>query len=350
MKYSYQQNLRRTLLQEIYERSGGDHFTFVMRQELADKLGFHYNDSRLHAGLKYLKDKYLVEYRSNVADSITTDGIDEAENGYPSLPGYSIFENDQAFSQFLLTNVLTVTGKLLDKDKKGLVKSEELHSLITEVIIDTREGLKKMSEEDRLMFEKITPSMQNLPKTGIFLNAGEAKNQLQKYIDFIESKLEEMTGEPHKTETYIQTGKSFSARSYLRKIFRIASDEIFIIDTYPGIEILDILHSIFEDNQNLKLKILISDKVNNKKTRFIKELQAFSTEYTNNTIECRETNANHDRYILLDKTEIYHSGNSFDNVCKANKASHISKIDDQDEVGKYVVDIQNWWSTGSKVV
>ncbi len=340
MDYSYQRNLRRTILQCFYETSKGSHLNFVNREALAEKLGFlNQSDSDFHSALTYLKDKFFIKVRDSINSSITTEGIDEVESGYTTLPGVSIFEDDGVYIQFNLLNIHKKIAKLLEKDKQGILKGKELYEFETKVIEQIKDTLQKASEEDRLLFEKVTPCFRNEPKSD-FVPANYGKEKLEIYTDFISKKIEEITGEAHKTERYIEPGKSFTARSHLRSILRLANQYIFIVDAYPGIEILDILLPFFEDNRSLELEILTSNKKDRKKENFIKDLGSFASEFSINPITCRETDQIHDRFIILDNEIIYGLGNSFDNICKAEKASHIKKIEDNESAETSLRDIR----------
>ena len=116
-----------------------------------------------------------------------------------------------------------------------------------------------------------------------------------------------------KQTSIIYDGKIYDAYSILVDILNKAREGIIIIDNYANKELLDILRNI---NKN----ITILSK--NLDSSLIKK---YNNQYDN--ISFVDNNPFHDRYIILDKKDVYVSGMSLKDIGK--KYSYIYKITEE---------------------
>ena len=107
-------------------------------------------------------------------------------------------------------------------------------------------------------------------------------------------------------------GELYDAYSLLLDILNKADKEIIIIDNYAGKELLDLLKNI---NKTIIIVSKNIDKVLKSK---------YESQYNN--IKFIYNNSFHDRYIVLDKKEVYVSGMSLKDIGK--KYSYIYKINE----------------------
>lgn len=129
-----------------------------------------------------------------------------------------------------------------------------------------------------------------------------------------------------KRNTIIYEGKIYDAYSVMLDIFNEAKDEIIIVDNYVNKELLDILREVD------KKIIVISNNMNNELIKKY-ESQYDNTQFVSN-------NPFHDRYIILDRKEVYASGMSLKDVGK--KYSYINKIEESifiNELAKRIIKI-----------
>ena len=108
-------------------------------------------------------------------------------------------------------------------------------------------------------------------------------------------------------------GQIYDAYSLMIKIFEKARSSIIIIDNYIDKNILDIL------SKTNKQVTLITNKYNNK------DYDKYKKQYNNVTLVI--DNSFHDRFIILDKKVLYHSGASFKDLGK--NCFSITKIEDK---------------------
>ena len=111
-------------------------------------------------------------------------------------------------------------------------------------------------------------------------------------------------------------GDIYDAYSVLLEIFNLSKDEIIIIDNYVGKELLDDLKTL-----NKKI-IIISSNINDSlKNKYLKQ-------YSNVTFY--NNNSYHDRFIIVDRERVFHSGASFKDLGK--KCFAINEIENKKEI------------------
>ena len=115
-----------------------------------------------------------------------------------------------------------------------------------------------------------------------------------------------------KQNSIIFEDKIYDAYSILLDIFNNVEKEIIIIDNFANKELLDTLKHI---NKNI---IIISKNIDNVL------INKYCKQYTN--IKFINNNSFHDRYIILDKKEVYVSGMSLKDIGK--KYSYIYKMNE----------------------
>ncbi len=124
------------------------------------------------------------------------------------------------------------------------------------------------------------------------------------------SKLEEKETVNH----IFYEGQIYDAYSLLMDILSKAKNEIIIIDNYAGKELLDIIKDI---KQNIKIVSSNIDSTLKKK---------YESQYSNVTFI--NNNTFHDRFIIIDRKELYNSGASFKDLGK--KCFALNKIEDKE--------------------
>lgn len=116
-----------------------------------------------------------------------------------------------------------------------------------------------------------------------------------------------------KQSSIIYDGKIYDAYSILIDILNNAKEEIIIIDNYANKELLDMLRSI---NKNI---IILSKNLDSIL------LKKYNKQYSN--ILFINNDPLHDRYIILDRKDVYVSGMSLKDIGK--KYSYIYKINEE---------------------
>lgn len=107
-------------------------------------------------------------------------------------------------------------------------------------------------------------------------------------------------------------GQIFDAYALFQSIIQKAEKEIILIDNYVDTSVLK-RFSVKKDN----VAVTIYTKKNSRMANPIAEidLQKFNTQYP--TVTLKYTSTMHDRYIIIDKKELYHIGASLKDLGKA---------------------------------
>ena len=116
-------------------------------------------------------------------------------------------------------------------------------------------------------------------------------------------------------------GQIYDAYSLLIEILSVAKEEIIIIDNYAGRELFDILKDI-----KCNIKVI---------TKNISEelIKKYSQQYDN--VKVIKNDTFHDRFIIIDRKILYHSGSSFKDLGK--KCFAITKLNDEEILSNLIL-------------
>lgn len=114
-------------------------------------------------------------------------------------------------------------------------------------------------------------------------------------------------------------GQIYDAFSFIVGLVQKAKKEIILIDNYVDVNTLNIL---CKKNQGADVVIVTAGKGN----LSAKDITKFNAQYPK--LSVKTTKDFHDRFLILDKTEVYHIGASIKDAGK--KSFGITKIEDKD--------------------
>ena len=119
-----------------------------------------------------------------------------------------------------------------------------------------------------------------------------------------------------KNEIYFE-GQMYDAYSKILDILFIAKEELIIIDSYADKYVLDMISKV-----TIPVTIVLSTKSRLSNL----DIDKYNQEYSNLTLIYNNTF--HDRFIIIDKTIMYHLGTSINNA--GTKTFAINKIEDKE--------------------
>ena len=122
-------------------------------------------------------------------------------------------------------------------------------------------------------------------------------------------------------------GKIYDAYSKIIDIFNEAKNELIIIDRYTDKSLLDMI-------KNLKCKVILITSKNTKLTKL--DIKKYNETYDNLSIYYNDTY--HDRYFIIDKDKVYHSGNSVNHIGYRKSSINILK---DEKIKKTIIDDVN---------
>lgn len=135
--------------------------------------------------------------------------------------------------------------------------------------------------------------------------------------------LQESFNKTKKYDGLFFEGQIYDSYSFLLNIFNMAKNEIIIIDNYIDKSLLDIL-------RNIDKKIMIvTNKYNNS------DYNKYKMQYKNITLKIK--NNIYDRFILIDRLQLYHCGASLKDLGK--KCFAINKIENDNWIRELLIRI-----------
>ena len=157
--------------------------------------------------------------------------------------------------------------------------------------------------------------LKNYIQNGYSINIDKITNQrfkelendvliLKSKVENISNSLENNSLKPKQGIFY--DGQIFDAYVFVNDLLKLAKEEIVLIDNY----IDESVFILFSKYANIKVKIYTKTITKQLKLDF----QKYQLQYNN--IEIREFKNSHDRFLIIDKKEIYHLGASIKDLGK----------------------------------
>ncbi|QKF74399.1 RhuM family protein [Aliarcobacter faecis] len=137
-----------------------------------------------------------------------------------------------------------------------------------------------------------------------FVNLENDVNVLKNKILSIESKI--VDNSLKITQGIFYDGQIFDSYSFINELLKLAQKEVILIDNY----IDDTVFTLFSKYLNINFTIY----TNNISKQLNLDFQKYKTQYKN--IELKTFKSSHDRFLIIDKKEIYHIGASLKDLGK----------------------------------
>jgi hypothetical protein len=168
-------------------------------------------------------------------------------------------------------------------------------------------------------------------------NIGRFVRTVREVLDLFEPEGSRDVARP-KGQFFFEAGEAYRATKQLFKILKRANSEVAIVDEYLDDTVFDYIESL---DPGVLVKLLTGT---NKPIfpRLLRTLQAQGTK-----VEARENTQCHDRFVVLDSQEVWHLGASINGIGK--KAFMISRVNDAEELSKFLGDFQQWWAQGRPI-
>ena len=228
----------------------------------------------------------------------------------------NIFEKDQSVISRHINNIFkdNEVDEKSNMQKMHIANSDKPVSFYSLDIV-LAVGYRTNSSKAIKFRQWATSVLKNYIQNGYVINSDKITNDrfvslenelilLKSKVENISNSLENKTLKPKQGIFY--DGQIFDAYVFINDLFKIAVDEIILIDNY----IDETVFTLFSKYPNIKIKIYT--KIISKQLKL--DLQKYKTQYQN--IELLEFKNSHDRFLILDKKEIYHIGASLKDLGK----------------------------------
>uniref|UniRef100_UPI0040485EA1 RhuM family protein n=1 Tax=Aliarcobacter sp. TaxID=2321116 RepID=UPI0040485EA1 len=228
----------------------------------------------------------------------------------------NIFEKDQSVISRHINNIFkdNEVDKKSNMQKMHIANSDKPVSFYSLDIV-LAVGYRTNSSKAIKFRQWATYILKNYIQNGYIINNDKITNdrfkELEKEVILLKSKvenisnsLEDKTLKPKQGIFY--NGQVFDAYVFINDLFKLATNEIILIDNY----IDETVFILFSKYPNIRIKIYTSNISKQLKLDFEK----YKKQYEN--IELFEFKDSHDRFLIIDKKEIYHLGASLKDLGK----------------------------------
>ena len=221
----------------------------------------------------------------------------------------NIFKEGELEKNSTVANFATVQKE----GQREVVREIEYYNL--DVIISV--GYRVKSQRGVRFRQWATKVLKEYIFNGFAINREKITQQrllnLEKDVEYLKSQLQQNRLE-YKQGIFFD-GEIFDAYEFVSNLIKSAKEEIILIDNYIDDSVL----TLFSKNQNIKVTIYTKNITKELKL----DLKKYNSQY--NKIDIKHFNSSHDRFMIIDKQELYHIGASLKDLGK--KWFAFSKMD-----------------------
>ena len=263
---------------------------------------YNYETKKVNQAVKRNIDRFPERFCFKLTE-------EELEIMWSQIVTTSKLEDNKYRSKKYLPYVFTEQGIAM---LSGILKSE-VAVQVSIKIMDAFVEMRKFISINKSLFEKVITIENKMDKKFI---------EQDKKFEIIFNQLQR---EENIKQRIFFDGQIYDAYSIIIDIIKKASTKILIIDNYIDDSILKMLT---KKKKNVEVVILTSDKSNIDNL----DIKKFNKEYP--ILKIAKTNKFHDRFIIIDKKEMYHLGASINDLGK--KCFAINKIEDVEIIRKII--------------
>ena len=244
------------------------------------------------------------------------------------------------FERLIQTEIISRFNCLTNKNFRDYVGEEqsdfdcfkdELIQVLNNLVLFDTIDIRNIFMASMLDYSSILKSMEYYKKFSVLQNLGNGLFKINT------SALKEISNSLKSSESIFKSGESYKGFREIQKIINSAKKNVKIIDNYINSDILDLLYDLQED---ILVKLITKSNVSK---NFKTSISKYNLD--RNNLEIRISDESHDRFILIDDNECYHSGHSFKDVGK--KVSVLKKLNDNKKMLQVFNDI---WNSSSELV
>ncbi len=224
---------------------------------------------------------------------------------------------DKELNQFSTVSILEIVQK---EGNRNVLRNIEHYNL--DIILAV--GYRINSAKAIKFRQWATSILKSYIQNGYAINSDKITNErfvsLEKDVNLLKNKLDTIFSKLDDNSLKIKQGifydgQVYDAYSFVSDLLRTAKEEVILIDNY----IDDTTFTLFSKVPNIKVTIFT-----NRISKQLKlDFEKYSKQYNN--INLKTFKNSHDRFLIIDKKEVYHLGASIKDL--GNKWFAFSKID-----------------------
>jgi hypothetical protein len=147
------------------------------------------------------------------------------------------------------------------------------------------------------------------------------------------------------TSKFFPSQSQFDAHIEIGNILARAKQEILIVDGYVDESVLTMIAG--KANSFRILTFPPTPKTQKSFNKFNVAAGKFRSQYASCELDVRTSTGFHDRFVVIDRKEIYHLGTSIKDAGK--KGFRLSRIEEPNELASAMNEIENKWQTATTV-
>jgi predicted XRE-type DNA-binding protein len=224
---------------------------------------------------------------------------------------------DKELNQFSTVSILEIVQK---EGNRNVLRNIEHYNL--DIILAV--GYRINSAKAIKFRQWATSILKSYIQNGYAINSDKITNErfasLEKDVNLLKNKLDTIFSKLDDNSLKIKQGifydgQVYDAYSFVSDLLRTVKEEVILIDNY----IDDTIFTLFSKVPNIKVTIFT-----NRISKQLKlDFEKYSKQYNN--INLKTFKNSHDRFLIIDKKEVYHLGASIKDL--GNKWFAFSKID-----------------------
>jgi hypothetical protein len=234
--------------------------------------------------------------------------------------------------------------RLHDRCDRGLVQLAEMTTALAAIDRRTRAALPPDTDLFRLYDSQMKESTDYWRKTLNGYVSPQDCVKIGRRIAILRSVLKEVETDflsaesAQREQIYFQGGELYRARQGFYHLLKRAAKRIDIADPYLDPDVFDFVEIL----DGATASRLLTGVPKPLFTKQLHELQAIGK-----LVEARTNDRNHDRFVILDGSAVWHLGASINGLGK--KAFMMNKVVDEGERARIVADFEDWWSAGATI-
>lgn len=233
-----------------------------------------------------------------------------------------------------------------DKAEKELLKGGALSQVEEETRTSLKDIINAFNEDNQLRYEKQAGGWRKVFKPG-FCGLNTAREELVPWEKVMFHLEEELGRGAPRPQEYFSAGEQVGALHTLSEIFRMAQSDIMIQDNFLSPNIVALIEPFVAAMPSISVRLLTRAADNSKLNALKVFLQAFRSRYPNCSIVARANDGCHDRFVIIDKTTVYHSGHSLHDLGKT--ACRLSTMGEPESRERVMADFETWWNNGTEI-
>jgi len=232
--------------------------------------------------------------------------------------------------------------QLHERCERGLILQSEISGLLLSVDSRARASIPPETDLFRLYDSRMKDGADFWHRTVNGYVARSSCKNIGRRIAVIRQLLAEVEPEFLRAEArtppqfYFQAGEGYRARQEFYRIIRRATRQVDIADPYQDAVVFDFVEPL---DLGINIRLLTGPP----KSLFLKQLRALQAD--GRAIDARSNDQNHDRFALLDGSEVWHLGTSINSL--GTKAFMMNRVSAPDEMKRVIADFETWWISGA---